>query len=233
MLAPTDITNKASWPKAIFRVIGVMALLYAVGVAYFSLSTGRMPALAPYTCQSVATASQINSIYEDSILGKLGLRVLDVLDIKDSGSTNEGLKCTARTMTTHGEMTFEVTTRTVNDKLYVQVRPTTLFGQSPSNEIVACSPSDIKIKQADLIVGPYGYRVVGELVNDCTEAIGVELHITLRDSVTGKVVTSTTDWPAKTNNIPPHSAYAFESYIFAEEAQHELSMEIAAEAHRW
>jgi hypothetical protein len=73
----------------------------------------------------------------------------------------------------------------------------------------SCSISDIKIKRADLVRQSIpNSLVIGELVNGCDEAIGVQLHITLRDS-TGRVVSTDDPWPAGIHNIPPHSSYAF------------------------
>ena len=73
---------------------------------------------------------------------------------------------------------------------------------SPSGAQEACSPSDIQILQADHrpTDGLFA-QVVGELVNNCDEATGVVLRVTLRDQ-DGKVIISQRFWPASIANIP-------------------------------
>jgi hypothetical protein len=76
---------------------------------------------------------------------------------------------------------------------------------------LACSVSDIQIKQANLVHSGSGGQfstVVGELVNGCSEATGVQLHITLRDA-TGRIIATGDPWPAGMHNIPPQRPYAF------------------------
>lgn len=80
------------------------------------------------------------------------------------------------------------------------------------SEVLACSVSDIQIKQATLVHRGSGGQfpvIVGELYNGCSEATGVQLHTTLRDKA-GQVISSSDPWPASTHNIPPKSSYAFE-----------------------
>jgi hypothetical protein len=74
----------------------------------------------------------------------------------------------------------------------------------------ACTKSEIRILQADHrpTDGMFAH-VVGELVNDCDDATGVALRVTLRDQ-DGKVITSQKVWPASVANIPAHSSYPFE-----------------------
>jgi hypothetical protein len=76
---------------------------------------------------------------------------------------------------------------------------------------LACSVSDIQIKQANLVHRGSGGQfstVVGELVNGCSEATGVQLHITLRNA-TGRIIATSDPWPAGMHNIPPRSPYVF------------------------
>lgn len=74
---------------------------------------------------------------------------------------------------------------------------------------LACSPSDIKIKQADWQPPSASglVRVVGELTNTCDEAIDAQLHFVFRDAA-GKVTGADDEW-VSTVNIAPHSDYAF------------------------
>lgn len=92
--------------------------------------------------------------------------------------------------------------------IWTTIVPFLMFGATASH---ACSAADIQIKQADLVRNSAGGEfstVVGELVNDCDDATGVQLHITLRDQA-GKVISTSDPWPASTHNIPAHSTYAF------------------------
>jgi hypothetical protein len=63
------------------------------------------------------------------------------------------------------------------------------FLVSTGRTAIACSISDIKIKQAELVHNGHSSTVVGELINGCGEATGVQLHITLRDSAGGVIST--------------------------------------------
>jgi hypothetical protein len=94
---------------------------------------------------------------------------------------------------------------------------------------LACSISDIQIKQANLVHRGSGGQfstVVGELINGCSEATGVQLHITLWDA-TGRVIATSEPWPAGTHNIPPHSLYAF-TVNAAEDGGSSDSMQVEA-----
>lgn len=52
-------------------------------------------------------------------------------------------------------------------------------------------------------------EVVGEIVNRCADATGVQLQAVFRDGA-GRVVTTSEFWPASIRNIPAGAAYAFE-----------------------
>jgi hypothetical protein len=92
----------------------------------------------------------------------------------------------------------------------------------------------MQIKQADLVrTGSQGQfsLIVGELINGCDDAVGVQFHITLRDNA-GKVVSTSDPWPAGTHNIPPHSTYAFT--VNAEEPRPASSVKIdVTEVRKW
>ena len=65
----------------------------------------------------------------------------------------------------------------------------------------ACRISDITIKQNDWRIDSDGdVRLVGEIINNCSQAVGVELEHVARDA-DGKVVAHTTHWPASIRNI--------------------------------
>src|ERR1700722_3619839 len=94
---------------------------------------------------------------------------------------------------------------------------------------LACSISDIQIKQANLVHRGSGGQfstVVGELINGCSQATGVQLHITLWDA-TGRGIATSEPWPAGTHNIPPHSLYAF-TVNAAEDGGSSDSMQVEA-----
>ena len=124
----------------------------------------------------------------------------------------------------------------VNTLRLVACMGLTTFMISAAGATSACSIGDIKVKQADLVrQSPSGLLiVVGELVNGCADATGVRFHITLRDSA-GKVVSADDPWPAGTDNIPPHSSYAFT--LNADEPRPDrpaVSLQVdVAEVHKW
>lgn len=106
---------------------------------------------------------------------------------------------------------------------------TVLILISASTEAVrACSLSDIQIKRANIVrqepSGPFPV-VIGELVNGCDEATGVQLHITLRDNE-GQVVSTSDPWPAGVHNIPPHSLYACTLYADADDDRPADSLQV-------
>lgn len=84
---------------------------------------------------------------------------------------------------------------------------------------LACSPSEIKIKQADwqppIGRGPGDdlVRFIGEVTNTCDEGVNVELHFVFRDDA-GKVTGAEDDWVSSVN-IPPRSDYAFSKVVRA------------------
>jgi hypothetical protein len=76
---------------------------------------------------------------------------------------------------------------------------------------LACSPSDIKIKQADLVREEPSQilTAVGEFVNNCADPVFVRFHITVRDR-SGRVVASNDSWPSGDEPVPAHGSYAFD-----------------------
>jgi hypothetical protein len=82
--------------------------------------------------------------------------------------------------------------------------------------IAACKLGDIKILQADWHrqMGSY-VRVVGEIVNMCSEPVGVQLQLIFRDDKR-KVVNVEEFWPASTRNIAPNASYPISYLVFME-----------------
>lgn len=99
---------------------------------------------------------------------------------------------------------------------------------------LACSPSDIQVKQASWVrkgSGQQFLRVVGEIVNHCADATGVQLKAVFRDG-SGNVVTTTEFWPASIRNIPAGSAYAFEQPADGDRPVTALELNVI-ETRRW
>jgi hypothetical protein len=113
-------THRHSSPVPKIVLVSVLAAAL-VGGAVYSWNAGYFDGI-PTTCADFSVR-RMNSIYENSFPGKMGLRILAVLSITDTGSTSVGLRCTAKTFTTHGEMTFAVTTRTINGVVYMEMAP--------------------------------------------------------------------------------------------------------------
>lgn len=81
----------------------------------------------------------------------------------------------------------------------------------------ACSTSDVRVKSWNWHV-EHGYAIyVGEIINGCTEATGVQLQIVSRDA-SGEAVDFEQFWPASTNNIPAAGSYVFK---WTAEANHQ------------
>jgi hypothetical protein len=55
---------------------------------------------------------------------------------------------------------------------------------------------------------PSSIRIVGDIINHCTVALGVQLKATVRDEK-GLVVDSFDFWPASVRNVEPEVPYAF------------------------
>jgi hypothetical protein len=73
----------------------------------------------------------------------------------------------------------------------------------------ACLPKDIELKQVDWRRESKDWsKIVGEIVNRCSEETGVQLQVTFRDAA-GKVVDVEEFWPAGTINISPGASYPF------------------------
>jgi hypothetical protein len=65
----------------------------------------------------------MNSIYQDSLFGKMGLKIIDIEDIRDTGSTAAGLQYEIKAVTSNGEMAFAVSTRLIDGQLYIEIKP--------------------------------------------------------------------------------------------------------------
>jgi hypothetical protein len=75
--------------------------------------------------------------------------------------------------------------------------------------VAVCRLDDIKIRQADWHPDMQPYvKVVGEILNTCSEPTGVQLQFTFRDG-DGKVIEVQEMWPASTRNIAPNASYPF------------------------
>lgn len=79
----------------------------------------------------------------------------------------------------------------------------------------SCNLSDIEIKTFksrivdECRVTPCPQvRIVGEIINKCSEPVGVQLKVTARD-VNGGLLDAQDFWPASTSNIAPRRPYAF------------------------
>jgi hypothetical protein len=53
----------------------------------------------------------------------MGLQILDIESAIDIGSNSAGLQCKVKTVTTHGETTFTVSTKTINGNAYIEMVP--------------------------------------------------------------------------------------------------------------
>ena len=91
------------------------------GIILYGWNAGWFEPL-PTKCDDIS-AWRMNSVYENSLYGKMGLKILAVESIKDTGSNSAGLRCDAKVFTTHGEMDFTVTTRTINGTVYIEMQP--------------------------------------------------------------------------------------------------------------
>jgi hypothetical protein len=81
---------------------------------------------------------------------------------------------------------------------------------------IACSPSGIKIKQADWRPdkdGDFMGLIVGEVTNTCNEVVRVQMHFVFRDD-SGKV-TGVEDTGLGGAHISPQSDYAFSTMAYA------------------
>jgi hypothetical protein len=75
----------------------------------------------PTKCDGV-TASQLTHVLSNSLMGKMGLRVLTITSATDNGSKDGSLKCKIQAMTTHDDMTFDVSTKVVGNETYIEVK---------------------------------------------------------------------------------------------------------------
>jgi hypothetical protein len=76
----------------------------------------------------------------------------------------------------------------------------------------ACTPQDITLGQYR-IRAEYGwFIIVGDLTNNCVEATGVELTVTLYGA-DNAVLDTNNFWPASTSNIPPKSRYPVKTML--------------------
>lgn len=78
-----------------------------------------------------------------------------------------------------------------------------------------CSVADFTIKGLSGS-NDYGYaKIVGTIVNNCSEPAGLQVKATLYNS-SGGVVSTEDAWPASISNIPPHVPYPFNIMLSSE-----------------
>jgi hypothetical protein len=96
----------------------------------------------------------------------------------------------------------------------------------------ACSLQDIEIRQANWRREFESYiRIVGELYNGCSDAVGVELQAVFRDKA-GQVVVVEEFWPANTRNIAAKDIYAFSHVARNDQPIEAMSIKII-DVKRW
>jgi hypothetical protein len=77
-----------------------------------------------------------------------------------------------------------------------------------------CSIDDIRIKEWSWRIDTnVGVTILGELVNNCAEPVGVELRATVRNA-NGNLVEVEEFWPHSTEDIEPNSPYPFKYGFF-------------------
>jgi hypothetical protein len=97
---------------------------------------------------------------------------------------------------------------------------------------MGCTNSDVALKQVSWRRENSEFaRVVGELINNCSTATGVQLQAVFRDK-DGKVVMTNEFWPASTRNIAGHETYSFSTLTRVGTEAATLNV-IILEAHRW
>lgn len=102
------------WQKGLAAFCSLIAV--AIVIAAFSLSSGIK------TCKDITTA-QLNHVYEGSLMDKLGMKFLDVVDYTTVGNNNGDLNCKITALTNHGKMDFTASTSTIHGSVYIEVRP--------------------------------------------------------------------------------------------------------------
>jgi hypothetical protein len=96
----------------------IAAAIYGYNAGWFDEYILSYPA----TCAEVS-ARLMNYIYKDSLLGRMGLKILEVETSTNDGSRDKDLSCNVKAVTTHGEMKFHLSTETINGKTYVEIAP--------------------------------------------------------------------------------------------------------------
>lgn len=74
----------------------------------------------------------------------------------------------------------------------------------------SCTVSKIVVDKLKAQPKGYGYfRITGRLTNNCDQATGVQIKVTVYDKAEN-ILASPDLWPASVSNIPAHSEYPFE-----------------------
>jgi len=112
-----------------------------------------------------------------------------------------------------------------------QTAPTHTTMRKVMNGGSNCAAGDFTIKG---LTGTddYGYaRIVGIIVNNCSEPAGVEIKTTLYNA-SGDVVNTSDSWPASISNISPHVPFPFKTMLSSESGWKKYNV-VAIEAKRW
>ncbi len=117
-IPPPPVTKTSPSTSTIVKVLAVCAV---VGGAWYGYQSGFFDTV-PTKCADMS-ARQLQHVYQNSLLGKMGLRILAVQSSTDIGSTSAGLRCRVRLFATNGEMTFTVSTKQINGDIYIEMVP--------------------------------------------------------------------------------------------------------------
>lgn len=79
-----------------------------------------------------------------------------------------------------------------------------------ADDAASCTVSKIAVDKLKAQSKGYGYfRITGRLTNNCDQATGVQIKVTVYDKA-DNILASPDLWPASVSNIPAHSEYPFE-----------------------
>lgn len=73
----------------------------------------------------------------------------------------------------------------------------------------SCSIADIELDKLQGRSAEHHLSVTGFIVNNCAQATGVQIKVTVYDQE-GRVIVSRDPWPASVSNIPARSTFPFE-----------------------
>lgn len=87
-----------------------------------------------------------------------------------------------------------------------------------------CAPADFQVEKLKAVIEYEHARLTGTVRHSCPVAIGVELKWTAYNA-DGSVAFSNTFFPAHTTNIPPNTAYPFETINSAPRGKWQYNVE--------